>query len=489
MKVRVRFAPSPTGLLHIGNLRTALYNYLFARHHGGTFLLRVEDTDRERLVPGALENILEILTWAGLAWDEGPVLKKKLFGGTKIIEKGSHQPYTQSKRTAIYQKYAEQLVKKGSAYYCFCSSERLEKMREDQSVRKEPPMYDGACRKLSQDECEKKIANGLPYVIRLAVPKEGETVFTDLVRGQIKFENKNIDDQVLVKSDGFPTYHLANVVDDHLMEITNVIRGEEWLSSTPKHILLYKAFGWTPPKFAHLPLFLNADKSKLSKRTGDVAAEEYRKKGYLPEALVNFIVLLGWNPRADQEVYTLEALVKEFDLAKVNKSGAVVNFEKLKWINGEYIRKLETKRLVKLAKPWIKKDVPEKYLENILSLVRDRLFTFDELPELTSYFFVDAPEYEVDLLKWKETSLEQTKNRLKRVLELVQGMGEWTPEKIESTLKEAIEKEKLGTGDTLWPMRVALTGRKNSPNPFEVAAVLGKEKTLKRLKAAIDHLL
>lgn len=496
MNIRVRFPPSPTGLLHIGGLRTALYNFLFVRRHGGTFVVRIEDTDRTRLVPGALENILEMLAWAGIEVDEGLSLGKKLLGGTKIHERGSHGPYLQSKRLDLYRTYATKLVKEGKAYYCFCTSERLEVMRKEQEARKEPPMYDGRCRGLSVIEREAALKEKKPYVIRLSVPVGGETVFDDEIRGEVRFENKTIDDQVLLKSDGFPTYHLANVIDDHLMEITHVIRGEEWISSTPKHILLYFAFGWTPPSFAHVPLLLNADRSKLSKRTGDVAVSIYRDKGYLPEALVNFVALLGWNPRADREIYTIDELISEFDLHKVNKSGAVVNMEKLDWINGAYIRKMPVVELRKRSLPWFEKSdllkerITDSYLEEVLTLARERVHTLAELPEASAYFFGGAPNYDAALLAWKETSKTETREHLGRVRVCLIGIGEgeWSKETLEVKLKALIDEEKLGIGETLWPMRVALTGRKASPGPFEVAAVLGKIKTLERIQHAINKL-
>lgn len=494
MSTRVRFPPSPTGLLHIGGLRTALYNFLFVRRHGGKFVVRIEDTDRTRLVPGALENILEMLAWARIDIDEGLVLRKKLFGGTTVRERGSNGPYLQSKRLHLYKTYALKLVEDGKAYYCFCTTERLEVMRKEQDVRKEPPMYDGHCRKISKTERQAMLKEKKPYVLRLAVPKDGETVFNDAIRGEVRFTNTTIDDQVLLKSDGFPTYHLANVIDDHLMEITHVIRGEEWISSTPKHVLLYHALGWTPPTFAHVPLLLNADRSKLSKRTGDVAVSIYRDKGYLPEALINFVALLGWNPRADQEIYTLDELIKDFDLRKVNKSGAVVNLEKLDWMNGEYMRKMDLQELRKRSEPWFEKSgllkerVTPVYLEKVLKLARERVHTLAELPESSAYFFGGPPEYDAALLVWKDAPREEIIRRLERLRASFAIAGEWIQDTLERHTKSLILAEALGTGETLWPLRVALTGREASPSPFEVAAVLGKEKTLARIVHAIQKL-
>ncbi|MBI4128702.1 MAG: glutamate--tRNA ligase [Parcubacteria group bacterium] len=489
MTVRVRFAPSPTGFLHIGGLRTALYNFLYAKRHGGKFILRIEDTDQTRVVPGGLQNILNTLQWAGLTWDEGP--------------------YIQSERFELYKKHAAHLVEKGSAYHCFCSSERLEEMRTQQMAAKQPPMYDGTCRELARDTREEMLQKGTAHVIRLKVPRDGETVIHDIIHGEVRFENKLIDDAVLIKSDGFPTYHLANVVDDHLMEITHVIRGDEWLPSTPKHVLLYAACGWHEPAFAHLPLLLNSDRSKLSKRTGDVAVEEYIAKGYLPEALINFVALLGWNPRADQEIYTVQELTDAFALERVNKAGAVVNFEKLRWLNSEYIRSIDLAALTELLVPWMKnaglieevkpgqfvapglgEGVSLEYLRGVVSLARDRLALFGEIKELVEYFFVRAPAYDGSLLRWKKMTGDDVRARLTRTASLFTDLSEeeWTTEKLETAIKGAITAEKLGVGETLWPLRVALTGREASPGPFEVAAVLGRARTLERITQATEKI-
>lgn len=501
MKVRVRFAPSPTGFLHIGNLRAALYDYLFARHHGGTFIVRIEDTDQTRLVPGGLENILKTLEWAGLTWDEGPFIEKGI-----IIEKGDKGPYVQSKRLEIYRRYADELLEKGHAYYCFCTSDRLNEMRTAQMAAKLPPMYDGRCRDLAKDFVNSELKKGTPHVIRLRVPKEGETIITDTVYGEVHFENKLVDDQVLMKSDGFPTYHLANVVDDHLMEITQVIRGEEWMSSTPKHVLLYDFFGWDKPQFSHLPLLLNSDRSKLSKRTGDVAVESYREKGYLPETIVNFVALLGWNPRADQEIYSLEALVKEFALDKMNRGGAVVNFEKLKWLNSEYIRKKTVTELTRAVLPWLEKaeylreegighwfapqldqEISWNYLEQVTNLAQERLEILSDIGSLVDFFFVE-PNYQANLLQWKNMTKDELVESLEKTENFITAIDDttWNQSKLEQDIKQWITIEELNTGRTLWPLRVALTGREASPGPFEVAGVLGKERTLVRLKKAIE---
>jgi glutamyl-tRNA synthetase len=517
-KIRVRFAPSPTGFLHIGSLRTALYNYLFAKKNKGNFILRIEDTDKTRYVERGIENIIKTLTSCGLFYDEGPYLanpqlldnyspanSKLEISKSSIWEKGKYGPYIQSKRLNIYKEYAEELVKKKKAYYCFCSPQRLESLRQEQIAKNKPPMYDGHCRniKITPSKIRKT-----PYVIRLKVPRQGITKFQDIIHGEIIFKNKFIDDQILLKSDGYPTYHLANVVDDHLMKITHVIRGEEWLPSTPKHILLYKAFGWQPPKFAHLPLLLNADHSKLSKRQGDVAVEDYLKKGYLPEALINFVALLGWNPKSDKELYTVEELINEFELNKINKTGTIVNFEKLDWMNGYYIRKKPIDELVRLCLPYLKEagliekvssddkkfiivqtkeEIDFEWLKKIIALEQERMKKLSEIPSLTEFFFVNQPVYEPEILKWKKMAGPDILRRLENLIALLKNIPEpWEAATLEKNIKQLIEKEKLGIGETLWPMRVALSGRQISPPPFDIAAILGKEKTLKRLAFALE---
>src|SRR3989339_1833333 len=349
MNVKTRFSPSPTGFLHIGSLRTALYNYLFAKKHGGTFLVRVEDTDRERLVEGAVESLIRTLETVGITYDEGPILVDG-----RLSEKGPNGPYTQSQRLPIYKEHAQKLVEQGSAYYCFCSKERLEELRNQQQIAKLQTKYDRQCLKLDHEEISRRLAAGESHVIRLQIP-DGETTFQDEIRGPITISNSEIDDQVLMKADGYPTDHLAVVVDDHLMGVTHIIRGEEWISSVPKHVLLYNAFGFPMPSFAHLPLILNADKSKLSKRQGDVAVEDYLAKGYLPEALVNFVALLGFNPTGDREIYPVEELIDAFDLSCVNKSGAVFDHQKLDWMNGQYIKQLTNEELVIRCKTFLEK--------------------------------------------------------------------------------------------------------------------------------------
>lgn len=483
MSVRTRFAPSPTGYLHIGGLRTALYAYLFAKKHNGQLVLRIEDTDRNRLVEGSVENLIKSLEWGGITFDEGPHVG------------GEYGPYTQSERFDIYTKYGNQLLENGSAYRCFCTKERLDEVRQQQQEQKQQPKYDGYCRNLDESTIEEKLSNNEAHVVRLRIPENIDVEFEDIVRGKISINTKDIDDQVLIKSDGFPTYHLANVVDDHLMKITHVIRAEEWLPSTPKHVLLYKAFGWedTMPQFAHLPLLLNTDRSKLSKRQNDVAVEDYRDQGYLPEAVNNYIALLGWNPGDDRELFSIEELIQEFDLAKTHKAGAVFDREKLDWMNGLYIRNLSIEDLYQKSVHALKSagiDITdEEYAKAVISLEQTRIKTINELPELISHFFEDKLHYEKELLKWKKGDLAEALERLKTVKDFItNSISDWSIESLEETFKSHINENDLGMGNTLWPLRVSLCGKKNSPSPFELMSVLGKERTLARIDQAITLL-
>lgn len=488
--IKTRFAPSPTGFLHIGGLRTALYGYLVAKKNGGKFILRIEDTDQKRSVADGTQNILRSLYWAGIIPDEGVVLNKD----GKIIQKGKDGPYIQSQRLEIYKKYAEELLKNNHAYYCFCAPERLAEVRDCQQKNRLPSVYDGHCRNLDCREARNRVKKGERHVMRMKIPKEGETVFKDLIRGEVRFKNELIDDQVLIKSDGFPTYHLAVVVDDHLMRINPVIRGEEWLSSAPKHIQLYKYFGWEVPKMAHIPLLFNPDKSKLSKRQGDVAVEDYSKRGYLPEAVVNFVAFLGWNPGGGRELFDMKELIKEFDLLKVNKSGAVFNLEKLDWYNKQYIKKLSNAELVKVARPWLKSlasssKIDDKKLIKAVALERERITVLSELPEAIKFIF-DMPNYQPGLLIWKKSTLEETKKILPKLAELLDNFSvrEWKKENIDSRVGEWIRKSGYTNGSVLWPLRVALAGQEKSPGPFEIAEVLGKEESLVRIKTALKKL-
>ncbi len=484
---KTRFAPSPTGYLHVGGLRTALYSYLFAKKYGGKFLLRIEDTDRERFVEDGVANILKSLYWAGMTPDEGVGQDKD----GKIGDIGENGPYTQSERLDIYKEYSQKLLEAGDAYYCFCTTERLEKLRADQTARKVPTGYDGHCLSTDPVEAKQKVESGEKHVMRLKMDKHGETIFNDLIRGEVRFKNELIDDQVLIKSDGFPTYHFAVVVDDHLMEITHIIRGEEWISSVPKHVQLYKYFGWEIPEMAHLPLLLNPDKSKLSKRQGDVAVEDYMGKGYLPEALINFVAFLGWNPGTEKEMYTMEELIKDFDLAKVGKTGGVFNIEKLDWYNKQYIKNLTNQELAERAKPWLEKEgiTHSQLLEKAVSLERERITTLSELPEAIK-FVLNLPDYNSELLVWKKSSKEEVDKVLPELVEFYFNLDEtdFTKEKLEEKTKIWIAEKGFSTGSVLWPMRVALSGQENSPGPFEIAEVLGKSEATNRLSAGLNKL-
>lgn len=466
--VRVRIAPSPTGYLHIGTLFIALYNYLFAKKHGGKFIVRIEDTDRTRFVADAQAVILSSLAWAGITVDEGPQID-----GT---EKGDFGPYVQSARLGMYKEYVEKLLSSGVAYWCDCTSERLEEMRALQEATKQHLGYDGHCR-------ERNLATGL--VVRLKVPKEGATSFDDMVRGPISILNRDVDDQVLMKSDGFPTYHLAVVVDDHLMEISHVIRGEEWISSTPKHVLLYQAFGWEAPRFAHLPLLLGSDRKKLSKRKGDVSVQQYIDKGYLPEALLNFLAMQGWNPSADREKYTMAELIELFDLHAVNVSGSIVNFEKLDWLNGQYIKELSTEVLKVRLQPYTKLDMNDRLFTAACDMLKDRLVVLSDFDE-AARFLVELPEYDVSKVVWKKSTAEETLVVLKDLRELLMAQEDFSLTGLESLIEAYKEKTGKGNGDVLWPLRYALSGLDQSPPPLLIAVVLEKDEVLRRLDVALD---
>lgn len=509
--VRTRFAPSPTGFLHVGGLRTALYAFLFARQNNGQFILRIEDTDQERTIEGATENLLKALMWSQIDWDEGPVvtlspskddkLRPAKRGQSDTPQKGPHSPYIQSKRSSLYKKFAQELLDNDKAYHCFCTKERLTEMREQQIATHKAPMYDGHCRDLSPEEVKKELDAKTPFVIRQKIPRGEFVEFTDLVRGHLKFDTYTLDDQVLMKSDGFPTYHLANVVDDHLMEITHVIRGEEWLPSTPKHVLLYAAFGWEKPEFAHLPLLLNKDKTKLSKRQGHVAVEDYEKQGYLPKALVNFVALLGWHPKDDQEVFSMDDLIKNFSLDRVQKSGAVFDIEKLDWINGVYIREKSPEDLATLVLPYLKnekwfqtvcKNVPNykedlKYLENALSLIRGRLKKLSDAPAQLKLFYLNDFDYDPKLFINEKMKVDQkmVKIALEKSLAALEKLESFEDEEaIKECLLKVVTDLNVKNGQVLWPLRVALSNEQFSPGVFEMIKVLGRDRSLERIKKA-----
>jgi glutamyl-tRNA synthetase len=478
---RVRFAPSPTGYLHIGGLRTALYNYLFAKNQNGKIILRIEDTDKKRFVEGAIENLIDTLNWAEINFDEGPE-----FGG----EVG---PYLQSERLEIYKSFAEKLISENKAYYCFCTPERLEKLKEEQQKQKLPQTkYDKYCLHLSKSEIENNLNTKIPFVIRLNVHPDEKIIFNDVIRETVEFDTNNIDDQVLIKSDGYPTYHLANVVDDHLMEITHVIRGEEWLSSTPKHIILYDYFGWEKPIFAHLPLLLNPDKSKLSKRQGDVAVEDYRDKGYLKEALINFVALLGWNFGDDIEFYEMDELIKKFSLERVHKAGAVFNLEKLNWLNFEHLRKKIDQEVLEMLKVELKKSefagnvYNDEYLLKIIGAMKERVSFVKEYLTKSPYFFKAPDNYEEQNLKkrWKEDSKELL-SKLKISFEELENPAK---EDFEKTLDELALKLNVSKGKLVHPLRIAVSGVGEGPGIFDIVSIIGKEETLSRISTALIKL-
>lgn len=494
-KIRLRFAPSPTGFMHVGNFRTALYTYLFAKRNGGDFILRIEDTDRKREVEGALKKIIEIMNWAEFDYQEGVFLEKD-----QIIQKGDLGPYIQSERLDIYKKYAKELIERGQAYYCFCTEERLEEMRAEQISQKKPPMYDRTCLNLSSAEIEERIKNKTPFVIRQKINTSGVTIYDDLVRGRIEFKNELLDDQILIKSDGYPTYNFANVVDDHLMEISHIFRGEEYVSSTPKYIQLYQNFGWDIPEVAHLPLLLNTDKSKLSKRQGDVSVEDYIKKGYLREAIINFVVLLGWNlgEGSTQEIFPLSELKEIFDIKRVHKAGAVFDLKKLDWLNAQYIKKLSVDELYQKAVEFFKeKDFyisakedrkTEKYLKKVLTVERERLIKLLDVGEENKFFFVDDFKIDFEDIRWKDSSKEDTLENLTKAKIVLSEIADknWQLEDIEKLLLQSAGDKR---GDLLFPLRAVLTGEKRSPSPFQVAWVLGKEESIRRIDKALEFLM
>jgi len=480
--IRLRFAPSPTGWLHIGSLRTALFGYLVAKTLGGKFILRVEDTDQKREVPGAVESLIKILDWAGISFDEGPHLG------------GDYGPYVQSQRLAIYKKYAGRLLAENKVYRCFCSADRLKEMREKQQAEKLPPRYDRACRDLKKAEVEKRIKAGEPFVIRQKLPLEGEIIVHDELRGDIKFQAADLEDQILIKSDGMPTYQFAVVVDDHLMAISHVLRGDEWLSSFPKNILLYQDFNWPAPKFIHLTLTLNKTGGKLSKRQGDVAVEDYRAKGYLAEALLNFCALLGWHPKEDNEILSLDDMIKKFRYQDLGVSPAIFDVDKLDYFNGWYIRHKPLADLAKLCLPYFGKNQDKfgyDYIKKVVYLEQERLKKLSEIGELTEFFFTDEISYRPELLVWKKMTLTEAKNNLQMIFELLEKIpdSEWTDDSLKEAIRDFLQVKGLKTGEYLWPLRASLTGRAASPGPFAVAEVLGKERSLKRINQAIKKIL
>ena len=482
--VRVRFAPSPTGYPHIGNIRTALFNWLFARHSGGSFIVRIEDTDVTRKVEGALEAILDGLRWLGIDWDEGPDVG------------GNYGPYFQSQRLDIYQRIAQLLLAGGYAYRCYCSPERLAQMRAEMAKRKESMRsYDRHCRNLRPEEQAQYESQGITPVIRFKVPLDGQTTFHDLIRGDITFDNNELDDIVLLKSDGYPTYHLANVVDDHLMRISHVLRADEWLSSTPRHILLYNALGYEPPLFAHLPMILGSDRSKLSKRHGATSIAEYQEQGYVPQAMVNFLALLGWSLDDRTEIFSVEELIRHFSLERISKPGAIFSHDKLTWMNGVYIRNMSIAELREQLLPFLERDLPQEvkrpisreYVQQMVPLIQERLTTFGEAAEHFSFFFVDELVYDASLLLGKKLTRETAMAGLEAALGQLQDLP-FDASSLELTLRPLASELGLKTGDFFGLLRAATTGRTATPPLFQTMAVLGRERCLERIEAALNKL-
>ncbi len=483
MPVRVRYAPSPTGDPHLGNIRTALFDWLLARHEGGAFVLRIEDTDRARYVESGVQAQMEALRWLGLDWDEGPDVG------------GPSGPYVQSQRLEIYHRHAEQLLAGGHAYRCYCSPERLDEVRQEQQRRKLPPKYDRRCRDLSEEARSALEAQGIVPVVRFRTPLTGETTFHDVIRGEVTFQNDTLDDFVLLKSDGYPTYHLASVVDDHLMEITHVLRGEEWLSSAPRHVLLYQAFGWGPPLLAHLPSILGQDRARLAKRHGAKSVLEYRDEGYLPEAVFNFLGLLGWSLDDRTEIISREEFVRHFTLQRVLPHPAVFNPNKLQWMNGVYVRQLSPDDLARRVKPFLEtalaRAIDDAVLLRVVPLIQERIRLLSDAGEMAGFFFLDGDlDYTADTLLGKKLagSPAQGAACLEAVLGRIEGVEPWQHEALEGAVRPLAEELGLKAGDLFGLIRVAVTGKTATPPLFETMAVLGRDKTLERLRSALRRL-
>ena len=490
-KIRTRYAPSPTGRMHVGNLRTALYEYLIAKHEDGTFILRIEDTDQERIVEGAIDIIYRTMKGTGLVHDEGP------------DKDGGFGPYVQSERQAngIYMEYAKQLVDKGAAYYCFCTKERLASLKstvgsgdEDNSSSgevKEITKYDKHCLSLSKEEIAEKLESGIPFVIRQNNPLEGSTTFHDVVFGDITVDNDELDDMVLIKSDGYPTYNFANVVDDHMMEITHVVRGNEYLSSTPKYTRLYKAFGWDEPLYVHCPLITNEEHKKLSKRSGHSSYEDLLEQGFLSEAIINFVALLGWSSQNNKEIMSLEELIQEFDYHHINKAPAVFDMVKLRWMNGEYIKRLEEEHYLQLAIPYIKEIIKKDLdLNRIANLVKTRIETLVDIKDMID-FFEELSDYDIAMYTHKKmkTNSESSLIVLKEMLPIFEALEDYSEANIESIIMSYIQSKEVKNGYVLWPIRTAVSGKQSTPGgAYEIMSILGKEESLRRITIAIDKL-
>ena len=482
MTVRTRYAPSPTGRMHVGNLRTALYEFLIAKHEGGDFILRIEDTDQERYVEGAVDIIYRTMQETGLIHDEGPD-KDKGFG-----------PYVQSERMAsgVYMEYAKQLVEKGEAYYCFCTKERLESLKTTEGEEgKEIVKYDKHCLHLSKEEIEANLAAGIPFVIRQNTPPTGTTTFTDAIYGSITVENAELDDMILIKSDGYPTYNFANVIDDHLMHITHVVRGNEYLSSTPKYTRLYQAFGWDEPVYIHCPLITNEEHQKLSKRSGHSSFEDLLEQGFVTEAIVNFIALLGWSPTSNEEIFSLDELIEQFDYTHISKSPAVFDMQKLRWMNGEYLKKMDFDKYYGMALPYIEQAVTKDYDKKLIAeLVKTRIETLCDIPALLD-FFEELPDYSTDMYVHKKmkTTKEGSLEVLTELLPQLEALESYTIPEIEKLLMDYIANKGIKNGQGLWPVRTAVSGKQSTPGgAYEIMQILGKEESLRRIHVAIEKL-
>lgn len=478
-RVRTRYAPSPTGYMHVGNLRTALYAYLIAKHDGGDFILRIEDTDQGRYVEGAVDVIYNALRLSGLIHDEGPDIG------------GPVGPYVQSERKPLYKEYAEKLVEKGEAYYCFCGEERLEALRSQAEALKTPYKYDKHCLGLSKEEIKEKLAKGEPYVIRQNNPKTGITTFNDDIYGSISVDNAELDDMILLKSDGMPTYNFANVVDDHLMGITHVVRGSEYLSSSPKYNRLYEAFGWNIPVYVHCPPIMRDAHNKLSKRKGDASFEDLLEKGFLKEAVLNYIALLGWNPGTDQEIFSLKELIETFDYRKINKAPAIFDMEKLKWMNGEYIRKLSLDEFHEMAIPYYKETLKKEYdYKKISELLHTRTEVMTEIPYQLD-FFDELPEYSIEMYVHKKMKTDYAVSiaNLEKALPVLKALEVWNLDNIRDSITKLIEELGVKNGQVLWPIRTAVSGKSFTPGgAYEIADILGKDETIRRIEIGIVKL-
>jgi len=480
MRVRTRFAPSPTGYMHVGNLRTALYAYLWAKKNHGDFILRIEDTDQERIVEGAVELIYRTLEETGLTWDEGP------------DKGGPCGPYIQHERKPIYRKHVEELIEKGVAYWCFCDKQRLEELRTSLQIRKLPFRYDGRCKKLSKEEVREKIAAGIPCVVRQNIPTMGATTFEDEIFGSITVDNATLDDQVLLKSDGMPTYNFANVVDDHLMGITHVIRGNEYLSSTPKYNLLYQAFGWEIPHYVHCSQVMRDSQHKLSKRDGDASYADFIEKGYLKEAIINYIALLGWNPGTEREKFTLEELIEAFDLSGISRSPAIFDVHKLTWLNGQFIREMPLEKFHEAALPWIRKAVKREDIDlvKVSRVLHERTEKLSDIPGQLD--FIDAlPEYSPELYVSKKMKTDRANSleSLRTLLPLLEAIEPWDHETLHREIFGLIAKLGVKSGVILWPLRTALSGRQFTPGGgVELADIFGREEALRRIRKGIELL-